>query len=304
VYGEANCGKSFWLLDLAFNIAPGDPWRGRRTRRGLVLYVAGESADSVNERVAAYRKEHPDVAGGLPFTVIREAVDLLDEESVQKLIRTISFAESECGEKATLIVIDTFARSIPGGNENDARDVGRAVTAADHIRTATGGVVGFIHHAGKDTSKGARGSSALRAAVDTEILIEGQTGKRTVTVTKQRDLPIGDRFAFELHQVVLGRDEDDEAITSCVVDQAEVPDGPAVKKIKGANKVKLLAALKEWESANPDKEIISSIELARIAKAQGLDRHRKSEAVRGLEKDGVLVPSAFGHRLVLEGFST
>jgi hypothetical protein len=122
--------------------------------------------------------------------------------------------------------------------------------------------------------------------------------------TRTRALPIGDRFAFELHQVVLGRDEDDEAITSCVVAQAEVPDGPAVTKIKGANKVKLLAALKEWKSANPDKEIISSIELARIAKTQGLDRHRKSEAVRGLDKDGVLIPTVGGHRLVLEAFST
>jgi RecA-family ATPase len=165
--------------------------------------------------------------------VIRESVDLLDVESAEKLIRTIRLAESACGEKATLIVIDTFARSIPGGNENDAQDVGRAVNAADRIRTATGACVGFIHHAGKDTSKGARGSSALRAAADTEILTDGQTGTRTVAVTKQRDLPAGGRFAFELRQVVLGTDEDGETVTSCVVIEVDVPESPVVARIKG-----------------------------------------------------------------------
>jgi RecA-family ATPase len=92
-----------------------------------------------------------------------------------------------------LVIIDTFARAIPGGNENDALDVGIAVAGADRIRAETGAAVGFVHHAGKDPTKGARSSSALRAATDTEIKIEGITGTRTATVTKQRDLESGRR---------------------------------------------------------------------------------------------------------------
>src|SRR5438132_13540 len=81
-------------------------------------------ASSVRMRVTAYRTMHPDADAGLPFAIVPFAVDFLSAKSVATLIATIRVAESECGEKAVLIVIDTFARAIPGGNENDAQDVG------------------------------------------------------------------------------------------------------------------------------------------------------------------------------------
>jgi hypothetical protein len=302
IYGESNSGKTFWILDLALAVAAGRRWRGRCTKRGLVVYVAGEGAASVRSRVAAFRREHADIGAGIPFCIVPQPVDFLSAASTETLIRTIRAAEVECGEKAVLVVIDTFARAIPGGNENDAKDVGIAVAAADRLRSETGAAVGFIHHAGKDPTKGARGSSALRAATDTEILIEGQNGTRTATVTKQRDLPIGDKFAFELRQLVLGRDADGDAITSCVVEEAETPRLPT--KVKGENKKKLFAALKEWQRTNPGKEIISSFELAALAKKQGFVGSRKREVMQGLEKDRVLSPSVGGHRINLAGFIT
>jgi hypothetical protein len=303
VYGESNSGKTFWILDLALAVAAGRPWRGRRTVRGLVIYVAGEGAASVRARVAAYRQTHADIPAGIPFCIVPQSVDFLTASSVDTLIGAIRAAEDHCGEKVALVVIDTFARAIPGGNENDAKDVGIAIAAADRLRQATGAAVGFIHHAGKDPTKGARGSSALRAATDTEILIEGLTGPRTATVTKQRDFAIGEKCAFELRQVVLGTDADGDAITSCVVEEAATPTSPAVIRIRGANKVKLFVALKEWHRANPGREIISSIELAALAKAQSLDHSRKREAVKGLIDDKVLLPAVGGHRLVIEGFT-
>jgi hypothetical protein len=302
VYGESNSGKTFWILDLALAVAAGRPWRGRRTMRGLVIYVAGEGAASVRARVAAYRQTHADIPAGIPFCIVPQSVDFLNSACVDALIGAIRHSETERGEKAALVVIDTFARAIPGGNENDAKDVGIAVAAADRLRQATGAAVGFIHHAGKDPTKGARGSSALRAATDTEILIEGQTGTRTATVTKQRDLAIGEKCAFELRQVVLGTDADGDAITSCVVDDAATPMPPAITRIKGANKVTLFTALKEWHRAHAGKDLISSIDLADVAKAQKLTGSRKREAVAGLEQDGVLRPAVGGHRLVIEGF--
>jgi hypothetical protein len=303
IYGESNSGKTFWILDVALAIAAGKSWRGRRTMRGLVVYVAGEGAASVRSRVAAFRREHADVGTGIPFCVVPQPVDFLSAASVDTLIGAIRAAEGKCGEKAVLVVVDTFARAIPGGNENDAQDVGIAVAAADRLRAETGAAVGFIHHAGKDPTKGARGSSALRAATDTEILIEGQTGTRTATVTKQRDLPIGDKCAFELRQVVLGKDADGDAITSCVVDEAATPIPPAIIRIKGMNKTKLFIALKEWQRTNPGAEIINSIDLARVAEAQHLKGSRKREVVESLVKDKVLLPAVGGHRLNVEGFA-
>jgi RecA-family ATPase len=218
IFGESNSGKTFFLLDLALAIAQGCPWRGRWTRKGLVLYVAGEGATSVRNRVIAYRRANPDADAGIPFAVVPLAVDMLDREAVCKLIETIRAAEAESGEKVVLICIDTFARAVAGGDENSAQDVGIAVANADWVRLETGAAVAFVHHAGKDPSKGARGSSALRAAVDTEILIEGQTGQRTAVVTKQRDLENGERMVFELAPVEIGQDEDSgDIIKSCTV---------------------------------------------------------------------------------------
>lgn len=255
IYGESNSGKTFFVLDLALAIASGSPWRGRRTRRGLVIYVAGEGAASVRARVAAYRRDHPD-AGGLPFAIVPQAVNFMDAVSVATLIATIRAAESEAGEKATLIIIDTFARALPGADENSAQDVGTAVAWADRVREDTGAAVGFVHHAGKDPAKGARGSSALRAATDTEILIEGVTGQRTATVTKQRDLDSGEAMPFELVSVQIGTDaEDGSPVTSCTVKhlEAAAPAAQRVYEFRGKAQRQFLRIMRTKAEAEPGR---------------------------------------------------
>jgi KaiC/GvpD/RAD55 family RecA-like ATPase len=303
IYGEPGSGKTFMAMDMALAVAAGKPWRGRKTKKGLVIYVAGEGAASVQLRVAAYRKTHPGTDPGIPFCILPQAVDFLDTESVDRLIATIHALEAEVGERAVLIIVDTLSRAMEG-NENAPEVMGRAVNSAERIRAACDeATVGFVHHAGKDPSKGARGHTKLNAAIDTEIFVEGKSGVRVAEVKKQRDLSIGDKFAFELRQVVLGTDADGDAITSCVVDETATPMPPAITRVKGANKVTLFTALKEWQRAHPGKSIISSIDLADVAKVQKLTGSRKREAVAGLEQDGVLHPAVGGHRLKLEGFS-
>jgi len=303
IYGEPGSGKTFMAMDMALAIAAGKLWRGRKTKKGLVVYVAAEGAASVQLRVTAYRKAYPDVDPRIPFCILPQAVDFLDTECVDRLITTIRVLESEVGERTALVVIDTLSRAMTG-NENSPEIMGAAIDSAERIRAASDqATVAFIHHAGKDPTKGARGHSKLNAAIDTEIFVEGKSGVRVAEVKKQRDLPIGDKFAFDLRQVVLGTDADGDAITSCVVDDAATPAPPAINRIKGANKVKLFVALKEWQRANPDAEIVSSLDLAHIAKAQSLYGSRKREAVKGLENDEVLLPAVGGHRLSIKGFT-
>lgn len=47
--GASQSGKSFLAIDLAFAIARGVPWFGNKTRKGLVVYQAGESAKGVRQ---------------------------------------------------------------------------------------------------------------------------------------------------------------------------------------------------------------------------------------------------------------
>jgi hypothetical protein len=299
VYGESNSGKTFFMLDLALAIAGGAPWRGRRTKPGGVIYVAGEGANSVRNRVAAYRMENPSVQGGIPFAMITHSVDFLKQDSIDSLILTLQLAERECGVKVELIVIDTFARAMAGGDENSARDVGMAVAAADYVRLATGACVGFIHHAGKDATKGARGSSALRAAVDTEILIEGTQGPRTATVVKQRDLESGQSMPFELISVQLDFDaEDNTPITSCVVrhlDGSDVPvsTAPAIAGLKGRAQRQFLAALRARKT--PDI-IYSMTELRLLGKEIGLSKSTAWSAVDAIVATPYMQATLGGYR--------
>ncbi len=272
VYGESNTGKTFLVLDVALAIARGNDWRGRRTRRGLVLYVAGEGAASVRARVAAYHMVNPDL-GGLPFAVISQPVDFRSAESIDRLLTTIKMAEVETGETAALIIIDTLARAMPGGDENSSEDMGTVIAFAHQLRTESGAAVVFVHHSGKDPSKGARGSSALRAAADTEILVEGLTGTRTATVSKQRDLPVGEPMPFELSLVQIGIDEDDgSAITSCVVKHVEVDNQPArqtVARLRGRAQRQFLTVLRQRAA---EQSVWTLFDLRQLGKSIGMSK--------------------------------
>ena len=298
IYGESNSGKTFLALDLALAIAAGIPWRGRRTRAGLVIYVAGEGAASVRSRVAAYRKSNPQTPADLPFAILPQAVDFLSQESISALILAIQAAQSKCGLAPVFIVIDTYARALVGGDENSTQDTGKAVSGADRIRIETGACVGFVHHAGKDPSKGARGSSALRAATDTEILVEGVIGPRTATVSKQRDLESGQIMAFELTAVQIGTDpEDGSSITSCVVKHLEtqVVEGSPVMQLRGKAQRQFVAAMRERSKEEPQR-IWSLADLRRVGAEIGLVKSTARSVVDAIANSPYMQPTSFGYR--------
>ena len=58
-----------------------------------------------------------------------------------------------------------MARSMIGGDENAARDVGMFIAAADELCKASGAARLIVHHTGKN-GEDERGSSALRGAAD------------------------------------------------------------------------------------------------------------------------------------------
>jgi hypothetical protein len=290
VMGAANSGKTFLLLDLVLHVAGGQPWRGIRTRKGLVVYIAAEGGHGFRNRLAAATQPYP-WAKGAPFLAIFDAVNLLNGDA-DALVRAVKLAEADAGEPAAVVVLDTLARVMAGGDENSGQDMGKLVAAIDAIRAQTGAAVVVVHHVGKDATKGARGHSSLRGAVDTEILVEGASGVRTATITKQRDGETGQVFAFELVPVDLGRDEDGEPITSCVVEARAAPVAPRRGPVH-KNQAALWAGILEWRrtAAAP---VVTRKDVTEIAKAQGIGAKRRGEAIDGLERHGYLTPSLGG----------
>lgn len=240
VYGDSNVGKTFIVLDVAMHVALGLPWRGREVEQGAVIYCALEGVAGIRNRVAAwlrFHRRHATSRSDVPFGVIPSAINLLDNEAdVEGLIQTILTVAADLGRPVKLVVIDTLSRALAGGNENASEDMGAIVKSADRIRQATGAMLCFIHHSGKDAARGARGHSLLRAATDTEVEIIRPEGSEvaTIKVTKQRELDMDDPGAFRLEVVELGTNRRGKPMTSCVAVQADAPP-PRERRVKLSN---------------------------------------------------------------------
>jgi hypothetical protein len=222
IYGEPGSGKTFLATDLGMHLAIDRVWFGRSVTAGAVLYVACEGVAGLSNRLAAFRRMH-DLPAEVPFAVIPAAVNLgPDGQDAQRVIDAANTVKERTGRTVQLIVIDTLARAMWGGDENSAKDMSGFIRACDRVRDATEATVLIVHHSGKTKQSGARGSSALIAAVDTAIEVANDGGvMRTAKVIKQKDGDEGVVFSFALQIVEVGRDEDGEIISTCIVQPSE-----------------------------------------------------------------------------------
>lgn len=226
IYGESNCGKTFFATDLAWSVALGGAWRGRAVDKGPVIIVAAEGTFGIKNRICALRQYHG-ATGDVPLAVIPSSINLLDPDAdTERLIASISTVEARFS-KVRVVFVDTLSRALAGGNENSPEDMGALVRNADRIRSATGAHLSFVHHSGKDSARGARGHSLLRAATDTEIEVTRSDGISVAKVTKQREMACEGEFPFRLQVVELGTNTRGKPVTSCVVQP--VDEAPATE---------------------------------------------------------------------------
>jgi hypothetical protein len=219
LYGPSNCGKTFWFLDLAACVATGRHFRDElEVEQGTVVYVCLEGSLGARNRIEALRRAGK-LPPGSPLFLCFAPVSLLTPGHAGRLAETVKAAAAQSAIPCKLVIIDTLARAMAGGDENAGKDMTEAVSAIDAVRAATGAHVAIVHHCGKDEARGARGHSSLRAAVDTEIEISRPDGESisTVRVTKQRELSPGEPMPFSLKVATLGIDRRGKPITSCTV---------------------------------------------------------------------------------------
>lgn len=219
-YGESNSGKTHVVLDQSLAIAAGRPWAGKKVHQGLVVYVAAEGGRGVKRRVMAHRAFRPEHKN-LPFALVAWPINLMHAQADTKaLIGHVKALEAQTGQKCVMVVIDTLSRALSGGDENSSADMGAFVKRCDEIRFSTGAALHIIHHAGKNTAKGARGHSLLRAAVDTEIEIESST----IMSRKQRDMEAPQELRFDYKPVQIGVRPDGSEVRSVVLDVWPITD--------------------------------------------------------------------------------
>lgn len=228
IFGPSGAGKSFVALDLAICVATGRPWRGKATEQAAVLFVAAEAPTSIERRVLALRQRH-----GLtdcPVAVVSGNINLFSSDgTAAEIVEAARQTAERFGVRVGWIVVDTLAAATAGSDENTGKDMGAIVGRLQNIQRATGAHVTVIHHSGKDESKGARGHSSLRAAVDTEISVRDGLAE----VTKLRDGELGDTFGFRIESVVVGQREDGKLVEAGVLVQESAANTLRRRPLKG-----------------------------------------------------------------------
>ena len=234
LFGASGSGKSFAALDLCVHVARGEPWRGHRVRQGGVVIVAAEGGGGYGKRIKAYCQHHHLDASKLPLGIVNAAPNILEADDISELAASVRAMGG-----VSLIVIDTLAQVTPGANENTSEDMGKALANAMVLRRVTGAMVLLIHHAGKDLSRGARGWSGIKGALDVEIEVsrDEMSDVRELRLSKMKDEEDGLRFGFKLEVVTVGMDEDGDELRSCVAVEAEVQQRatPAEMKLRGTD---------------------------------------------------------------------
>lgn len=184
LFGNAGTGKSLIALAWALQISQGlshvaggyyPHGPGRKT-----LYLWGEGVSGMGARVRAayetywpdYRREddrHPGRLVNDSFAAIPVGFSIPTNEEAQEVLELVE--DNQVG----LVVIDTLARYMRG-DENNQEDMRTFVNWCGELQ-ALGATVLVVHHTPKGTPKSMRGSTVLRAAADTAILLE-QKGER------------------------------------------------------------------------------------------------------------------------------
>jgi hypothetical protein len=214
IWGPPKCGKTFWCFDLMMHVALGWEYRGRCVVPGIVVYVACEGGRGLAARKEAFRQARLKEADDPPFYLLTTRLDLAAQ--ADELISAIA-AQMPVGQPCVAIVLDTLNRSIRGSESRD-EDMTAYIAAADRLRERFKCAVIIIHHCGVDGNR-PRGHTSLTGAADAQIAVKrNSAGQILATLEWMKDGPEGDEIASRLKVVELGKDENGETVTSCVIE--------------------------------------------------------------------------------------
>jgi RecA-family ATPase len=169
LYGSPKSGKTFAVIDLAAALAAGSAqWAGRfdidQPRR--VLYATMEGRRSLKHRFCGAMQRHP--GGRANIRISEKLPNIYDIDDDYRPIR--AFIEDIRDFSPEVVILDTLALSMTGGDENTAKDAAIVQENIERIREGLGGEVAIvlIHHATK-AGDSLRGSSGWLGMADTAI---------------------------------------------------------------------------------------------------------------------------------------
>jgi hypothetical protein len=218
MFGAPGSGKSFFALDMAYCIASGIDFFGKKVKKTNVLFIAGEGFTGLKKRAKALHDKYSAEVGDIVFSM--QAAELLNENSCIDVADRIKNNVGGFGA----VFIDTLNRNMGGGDESSTKDMTLFISNIDKYIRSLGCAVYIVHHSGLNDADRGRGSSALYGALSTEIKISKVKEGTALTAlcTKQKEAESQWKQEFNLLPVVIGHDESTgDAIYSCVLNMIE-----------------------------------------------------------------------------------
>lgn len=163
--GVQKGGKSWMALQISQCVAAGEPFLGRETVAGPVLYLALEDGGRrLKDRLKKQRAGMGDPKAGLPMRLRFKQLKLDTAEGQEKLIEYAA-------RRPRLLIIDTLAAA--KGGKTDESDSGLMADLFNGLRSLAQTykvAILVVHHHGKyvsgDPAHDLRGSTAIGAAAD------------------------------------------------------------------------------------------------------------------------------------------
>lgn len=195
IYGESGSYKSFLALDMALCLAFGIPGQwGAPPVKNDVLFLAGEGpVATAKKRWPAWMEWQAIEFRGEHRFLIKDRVPFYTDSDAWEHVKADL---AELNAKPSLIIIDTLTRLITGLDENSAKDASMITNFMEQLARYYECFVLAIHHTGKDQNKGARGSSAFYANMDTVISTKLKIGGTEFRVRKQKDADVSDEVSY------------------------------------------------------------------------------------------------------------
>lgn len=278
IFGEPGCGKSFIAISLACAIATGTPWYGRKVRQGAVIYIAGEGHNGLARRFRAWEIGSGHSLSGVNLFKSHKSAPLIDAAALQQVIESID----ALGVEVAAIFVDTLARNY-GGDENSTQDMSAYIANLDVLRHRYHCFVGSVHHSGKASPGQARGSTALRGAMDAEYSVDRDevSGIIVFTNKKMKDGEVPSPVQFSIKSVGLGvLDSGGCEITGGYLESVDLSEFIDATKLSaeymGKNQRKALEALERLAYAH--KDVGGLVTLDDWREACDMDRNRFKEA--------------------------
>jgi phage/plasmid primase-like uncharacterized protein len=249
VFGASGHMKSFVTLDMALHLCAGfDNFHGLKIKgeNHRVLYICGEGSLGVKNRVTAWKK-HYNITKPLPFYMTTTPVLMLEKDQTSLMLRELNdfMFDNSIEQYPTIIIVDTLNRNFGAGDENNTKDMTSFIGAIDELSEITGSTFLIVHHSNRTDNNQARGNASLKNACDFEYQVNMENylsvkdgyehPKILLTCTKMKDYAMPKPMQFSPKEIILGKDEDEDDITSVVMLPNQEDKTPEKRMVSDAN---------------------------------------------------------------------